>query len=106
VPRDLLLKGEAHDLVRDPARLVLVVRRHHETDVRTAPARGPQLLALARGVLADHRVGRVEHVAGRAIVLLEEDLDAARKALVEVQDVFHLRATPRIDRLIVIADDA
>ncbi len=47
-----------------------------------------------------------ENVAGRSIISLKPDHLRARKILLEPQDIFDIRAAPRVDRLIVVADAA
>ncbi len=71
----------------------------------TAPL-GPQGLGVALAVLRDHRVGRVEDDAGRAVVLLELDHRRVGVIAVEAEEVFRLGAAPAVDRLVVIPDDA
>ena len=69
---------------------------------------GPQVLAEARLVVADQRVGGVEDVPVRPVVLLELDqLDRlVRRAEIalELLHVGDLRAAERVDRLVVVAD--
>src|SRR6185503_13734958 len=67
-----------------------------------------QVLAEARLVVLDERVGGVENVAVRAIVLLELD-ERDRHALaleiaLEMLHVGDVRAAERVDRLVVVAD--
>jgi hypothetical protein len=45
-------------------------------------------------------------VRGGAVILLEADHLGAGEVLLELEDVLHLRAAPRIDRLVVVADAA
>src|SRR3546814_5489639 len=65
---------------------------------------GPQFLAEPAGVLRNQAVGGAEDGAGRAVVLFEADRLAAAEILVETQHVVDARATPAVDRLVVIAD--
>jgi hypothetical protein len=43
-------------------------------------------------------------VRGGAIILFEADHLGAGEIMLEAQDVLDLRATPRVDRLVVVAD--
>ena len=68
----------------------------------------PEVLAEPRLVVADERVGELEDVPVRAVVLLE--LDQRHRQLrrpeiaLEVLHVGDVRAAERVDRLIVVAD--
>ncbi len=66
----------------------------------------PELLVLARRVARHDRVGGVEDQLGRAVVALELDDGRLGPVALEVEDVAQVRAAPRVDRLVVIADDA
>src|SRR5690606_29024710 len=59
------------DAVDHEVGFVALVERHVELDGLTALAAGPQILTQATAVVADQRVGGIQDVAGRAIVLLE-----------------------------------
>jgi hypothetical protein len=65
---------------------------------------GPEVLAQPPCVVADQRVGGVEDVAVRAIVLLELDQVADAELALEVGHVADVGAAKRVDRLIVVAD--
>ena len=66
---------------------------------------GEELLLRARRVVGDQLVGHVEDRLRAAIILFElEDLRAG-EVFFEAQDVFVIAAAPRIDRLVVVADD-
>ena len=66
----------------------------------------PQILGFSLGVVTDQRIGGVENVLGRAVVLLEFDDDRLRVILLEIEDISEIRTTPPIDRLIGVAGDA
>ena len=51
------------------------------------------------------RVGRVEYRAGRAIVLFQPNHFRTWEVLLIATQVLNSRATPPVDRLVVIADD-
>ena len=51
-------------------------------------------------------MGGVEDQLGRAVVLLELDDRGVRPVALEVEDVAQVRAAPRVDRLVVVADHA
>ena len=71
----------------------------------TALALGPERLLVTLRRQRDHRVGRVEDRARRAVVALELDHGRAREALGELEDVAHRRRAERVDRLRVVAHD-
>ena len=66
----------------------------------------PELLLLARQVVLDHSIRRRKNILRRAVVLLEQDNCRLRVVLLKVHDVPHICATPAVDRLVSIADDA
>ena len=96
----------ALDLAGDPLGLLFLVVRLEALDQDPARVVRPQLLVLARRVARDDRVGGVEDELGRAVVLLELDHGGVRPVALEVEDVAQVGATPRVDRLVVVADHA
>ena len=93
------------DLPADPAALLALVRGLVDADLLAVSGRGEQALCLAAGVVGHHGVGRVQDVAGGAVVLLQADGAGVRVVLLEVQDVLDVGATPGVDGLVVVADD-
>ena len=87
----------------DEARLVVVVGRGVDAQRLALAFRGPEVLAEPRLVVRDDRVGRVEDVALRAVVLLElhhvRDSEVAHQ-LVHVAD---FGAAEAVDGLVVVA---
>ena len=70
---DDAVAGEALHDVDDERRLVEIGRRREHAHRLAWRVAGPQILAEARLVVPDQRVGRVEDVAVRPVVLLELD---------------------------------
>src|SRR5579863_4154733 len=100
-------RGErAPNSTRNERAFLLGSRRLIEAHARPARALGPERLALARRVATDDGAGRVENRLGRAVVLLEADDARAGIVLLESQDVLDGRATPAVDRLVLVADHA
>ena len=66
----------------------------------------PEPLFLARAVVLDHRVRRRQDRLRGAVVLLELDHLRVRIVLLEIQHIANVRASKRIDRLVVVADHA
>ena len=65
-----------------------------------------RVLAASAGVVLDDRVGGLENRVRRAVVLLQlHDLHLG-VMLFEVEQVGDLRATPAVDGLVIVADDA
>jgi hypothetical protein len=60
---------------------------------------------VAARVPLDHRAGRGEDVAGRAVVLLEAHDVRVGVIALEVEDRAHVGAAEGVDRLVVVADD-
>ena len=96
--------GEARGLVRDERRLVVLVFGVVAGDELTADLLRPQLLRVARRVVGDHRVGGVEDVLARPVVLLEDDHRRVREHLLEPHQVPVVRPAELVDR--VVSDDA
>ena len=92
------------DALDDEARLVDLVVGRVQVDRLALAAVGPQLLAQARGVVRDHRVGGVEDVGAGAIVLFQADGLRAGEILQELLHVLDLGAAPAVDGLVVVAD--
>ena len=101
--------GGAQDLldaVGDKQRLVLAVGGLIEADQRAALARGEERLALAQGVVGDHRGRAFEDDLSGAVVLFEADGADVGEVLLELQNVAYVRAAPTVDGLVLVADDA
>ena len=96
---------QALDLAGDPLGLLLLVVGLEALDLQAARVLGPELLVLARAVARDDRVRGVEDQLRRAVVLLELDDGRVRVVALEVEDVAQVGAAPRVDRLVVVADD-
>ncbi len=97
---------QALDLAGDPLRLLFLVVGLEALDPDAAGVVRPQLLVLARRVARDDGMGGVEDQLGRPVVLLELDDRGVGPVALEVEDVAQVRAAPRVDRLVVVADDA
>ena len=96
---------QALDLAGDPLGLLVLVVGLEALDLQPARDLGPELLVLARGVARHDRVGGVEDELGRAVVALELDDRGLGPVALEVEDVAQVGAAPRVDRLVVVADD-
>ena len=105
-PGRALSQPRIFDLLGDGPRLLLVVGKGVQRDLRAVALLGPELLAATADVVLDDRVGRVEDGVGGAVVLLELDDLGLREMLLHVEQVGDLRAAPAVDALVVIADDA
>ena len=106
--RDVLVAQIADDALsldgaRDEVGLFGVIRSDEPDE------RGPVGPVCAEALLdaaldgRDDRVGGVEDEGPAPIVLFEGD-GLAREVLAEARDVLHRRSTPRVDRLVVVAD--
>ena len=60
----------------------------------------------AFGVADDHRIGRIDDGAGRAVVLLQLEDHGVGKILLEREDILDLGPAEGVDRLRVVAHDA
>ena len=102
--RNALLVQLAH-LPRDPLRLVRRILRVAAEDARTLPAHRHEVLLDAHRVLRDEGVRDGQDLVRGAVVPVHHYRLHAREALVEVEEVLDVRAAPRIDRLVGIAND-
>ena len=91
------------DLAGDPAALVALVGGHVHVNLLAVLLVGEQLLHLAMLVVRDDGVGRRQHVAHAAVVLLQLHRGALRVVLLELQDVADVGATPTVNGLVVVA---
>ena len=93
------------DPVADHAGFFIRVPYAHDADLfaflRIRSARA-QRLAQATFVMRDQPRSRGQDMRGRAIIRFQPDDPRAIEILLEAEDVFHFRAAPGIDRLVVI----
>ena len=89
----------------DLPRLVVLITALDDGDLLPLLSLREEVLLLARLVVRDHDVGRVQDARRAAVVLLEADDLGAREVLLEVEDVADVGAAPGVDRLIRIAAD-
>ena len=66
----------------------------------------PQRFSLARGVVADDTVRRVQNIGGGAVVLLQPDDLGAPEMLFKIQDILNGGAAEAVDALVVVAHHA
>src|SRR6185503_20344666 len=67
---------------------------------------GPQRLALSLFVVGDNGTCRGEDRLGRPIVLFQANSTNPGEVLLKRQNVLNVRASPAVDRLILISHDA
>ena len=65
---------------------------------------GDKVLRNAHMVFRDKRIRHRKHLRHRTVVLEHHDSARAREVLIEIEQQLHIRAAPRIDGLIGIAD--
>ena len=75
-------------------------------DRRTFSLVGPELFLFAPYVVADHGVGRIQHVLGGAVILFEANDQRIRINLFKIQNIAYIGAPEAVNGLVVIADDA
>ena len=92
------------DFLDDEARFVDVGAGLVDAQRLAFAFRSPQVLAETPAVVLDQRVGGVEDVAVRAVVLLELDHLLDREILLQVLHVGGRCAAEGVDRLVVVAD--
>ena len=68
-------------------------------------ATGDQNLVVAFRVECDQAIRHDQNFAGAAVVVFKANHFGVRPIVLETQDVSHVGATPRIDGLVIIAND-
>ncbi len=92
--------------VGDEQRFVFAVGRFVVAELRPALPLGPKLLPFAVDVVRHHRrCGGQDVLRGPVVLLQPDDLGVGEVAF-ELQDVADVRAPPRINRLVLVADRA
>ena len=101
-----LLQGQAADSFGDELTLLLLVLRGYQNHRIPFGQSRPETLAFTVLVVKDHPVGRQQDFPGRSVVLFEFNLLVGGKVPLELEDVLEMGASPRVDRLVVVADNA
>ena len=94
------------DLGRHVLGLVALVHGGVDLDLVAGGVVGPQLLALAALVVADHRVGGPQDVLGGAVVLLQPDDPGPLILVLKGEDVLDGGPPEAVDGLVVVAHHA
>ena len=92
-----------HDLPHHIVGLVSLVEADLYGDHLPRSVLGPQGLALAAHVVADHGVGGVQNILGGAVVLLQPDGPGPGVLLFKAEDVLDVGPPEAIDALVVVA---
>ncbi len=98
------LARERPDFLDDESRLVHIRLRFVHAQFFTAVFGRPQILAQPVLVVGDQRVGGVEDVAVRAVVLLQLDHAFHMEIAQQLLHVAHVRATEGVNGLVVVAN--
>ena len=94
------------DVVRHKGRFVPGRGKLPQMDLRAFSSVCPQGFGFPPRVVADHGVGRVQHVLGGPVVLLQFDHKGVRINFFKIQNIADICAAESVDGLVVIADDA
>ncbi len=94
------------DVIHNILCLVITCIKLPEFDLAALAVRRPQGLVLPSDIIADHRIRRIQNIAGRTIVLLKLDYPCILKELFEIQNIPDVRPAEFVDRLIVVTDHA
>ncbi len=95
---------EFANLLDDETRFIHVGKGLEDADRFAGAGFGPQVLAEAAAILFDQRIGGVEDVAVRAIVLFQANHVRQFEFALQVAHVADLGAAEGVDRLVVVAD--
>ncbi len=102
--RQSFLLARATDALDHEPGLVDLVEGGIAADRLAGAVLGPEILAEPARIVRDQRVGGAKDGAGGTIVLLQTDDLGIRIVALEALDILDPRATPAVDRLIVVAD--
>ena len=94
------------DLVTGPARLLLGVPEAAHGNLVALAGAGPQRLAEPAAIVIDDPGRGGKDLRRRTVILLQAHDQRAGEIALEFEDVLDLRAAPRVDRLVVVADAA
>ncbi len=89
----------------NPATLIALICRKEDGDLLALLAAREEFLALARLVVRDNGVGALQDRGSGTIVLLELDGFGIGPIALEIEDIADVGTTPRVDRLVIVADD-
>ncbi|KAG1434887.1 hypothetical protein G6F57_021380 [Rhizopus arrhizus] len=90
------------DFVHDPLGFHAVGRLLDDTHRLAFALVGPQVLAEAAVVMADQRIGGIQDVAERTVILFQPDHGAMRVVALEVGHVADVGAAEGIDGLVIV----
>ena len=97
---------QALNLAQHVQRFILLVVRLVHGDGRASVVVRPEALLFAQLVCRDDRARDLQNGAGRAVVLLQDDDFQIRKVVLEMQNIANIGASPGINGLVFVADDA
>ena len=92
-------RGDGGDFLR----LVVVILALDDADGRPLDVVAPELLLMHVRIVCDELVRRAQDALRTAVVLLELDDLQLREVATQLVDVLGVRATPRVDALVVVA---
>ncbi|MNQ44216.1 hypothetical protein D3C85_579640 [compost metagenome] len=95
--------NERTDFVHDPLGFHAVGRLFDDAHRFAFALVGPQVLAQAAAVVADQRVGGIQDVAERTVVLFQANHGAMRVVALEVGHVADVRTAKGVDGLVIVA---
>ena len=100
-----MLEAMRHEAADHAFGFGFVVGRRRNSDRIAVTVLAPELLVEELRIVRDERVRRTQDAHRRPVILLELDHLDRRKVLRQLAQVVDRRATPAIDRLVVVADD-
>ena len=92
------------DLADDPVGFVLLALAGNDFDDFAFAKLRPKFFGKEFGVVFNHFIGDFENPRGGAVVLLQLDDFHLRIIFLHFAQVFHVRAAPGVDGLVVVAD--
>ena len=103
LPGRRALADQCARFINDIVRLIEIGKAGKDADRLARSGIGPQILAQTRLIVLDQRIGGVENIAERTIILFQANHVLDPELALEGAHIAHLRATESINALIVIA---
>ena len=95
-----------HNLAHHEVGLVTFVEGGFDQNLIPRSVLRPQRLALAAHVVADHLVGSVQDILGRAVILLQADDTGTLILRLKAENVFNIGTPETVDALVIVSHHA
>ena len=106
VGKSVVLSKPSSDILRNKGRFVCTARKLAKMNPAALAVIGPELFLLAGGVVRNHRIGCVQNILRRPVILLQPNHIGIRIDLLKIQNIPDIRSAEFVNRLIVVSHDA